>query len=278
MVAINVFRRYYPIMTTKTSNAAPSRTTSLGHSPGPLLRVDDGPRGSTILQLAMETASGTNWDRVQKHLAAAHAEVSPAEQTLTSRPIWIVTPEGTFLLPQAGKLGATRLGALIQAAADLDATPALPPEEAALFDAAGGVEDRAAAAAAMAASGNEYMALVETALDVAQAAALLSLTPARIRQRLNKARTLYGFKDAAGDWRLPSFQFIGTGKARRVLPGVEVVLPHIRPDVRPLEVARFFMHPHPDLEHPTRDETMSPIAWLAGGNSPEALVPLAEEV
>jgi hypothetical protein len=71
----------------------------------PLIRIDDGPRGSRILQLAMETASGSNWAHAQKQL------LHPSDAS-----VWIVTQEGTFLLPLTGKLTTATLIALIQAA------------------------------------------------------------------------------------------------------------------------------------------------------------------
>ena len=135
-------------------------------------------------------------------------------------------------------------------------TSRLPPEEEALFRAAGAVEDHAAAAAAIAASKADREALIAAAFDVATASKRLGVTTARIRQRL-KARTLYGFK-VGGVWCLPRFQFVGA-RASRLVPGLDKVIPHIREDADPLEVVRFMTLPQCDLE----DEQGAPNTVVA---------------
>jgi hypothetical protein len=226
--------------------------------------VDMGPRGATIMRTAM--------DIIKTPDAGSPA---PADE---GDPIWIATSEGTFQIPNAGHPIPTKdILALFAAAVSLYRSPRLPPSEAALFDAAGATEDVAAASTATAASTREFTALLATSLDVAAAAALLGCTPARVRQRLNKERSLYGFKQGV-DWCIPRFQFIGSAKKQRLLPGLDVVVPHLREDARPLAVSRFFTLPHSDLEDPSSDEPLSPKEWLAAGHPPEAVIPLAEEI
>jgi len=145
-----------------------------------------------------------------------------------------------------------------------------PPEETALTR--GGVEPvsaeelrlvegRAAAA---------YQELREQSLSVEDAADRLGVNSSRVRQRL-AARSLYGVKDGNA-WRLPAFQFVTEG----LVPGIEVVLRRLPPEVSPLAVARWLVTPNPDLT--TRDDDehpLSPRQWLLEGHPPEAAAALA---
>jgi hypothetical protein len=122
----------------------------------------------------------------------------------------------------------------------------------------------------------QYAALVGTSLSVAQAAAHLGVAESRVRQRLGE-RTLYGIK-LPGGWRLPRFQFAAHGTARGTVPGIERVLPHLAPDLHPLEVVGWLTTPNPDLVVDDADEDgrpVSPLAWLSAGLSPDAVVALA---
>jgi hypothetical protein len=108
---------------------------------------------------------------------------------------------------------------------------------------------------------------------VNEAAARLSVTPARVRQRL-AAMSLYGVNDS-GRWHLPLFQFTPDG----TIPGLREVLarlPRAAP-LHPLAVQYFFTQPHVDL----RDDDgrpQSPLIWLASGGSPSDVAELIAEL
>jgi len=118
----------------------------------------------------------------------------------------------------------------------------------------------------------EFAALLATALSVEETAALLGVHQTRIRQRLT-ARTLYGLRDR-NVWRLPRFQFAGG----RVVPGAERVFPALPPSAHPVEVARWFTAPDPDLVVGADETPVSPRDWLAGGREPAEVARLAAEL
>ncbi len=126
----------------------------------------------------------------------------------------------------------------------------------------------------------DHMALVETSLSTAQAAALLGVDVSRVRQRIH-ARSLAGF-DHEGEWRLPRFQF----ERKNVLPGLAQVLAVLPLDLTPLDLATWFLAPNVDLEGgPASGSTaadtatpVSPRAWLLRGSSPDAVVTLARHL
>lgn len=114
-----------------------------------------------------------------------------------------------------------------------------------------------------------YSALLATSYDVPQVARLLGVDRSRVRQRL-AARTLYGIKRTAG-WRLPRFQFAED----RPLPGLEVVLARLRPEVHPLVLYRWFTTPNPDLVDGEGEDPVSPRDWLLAGGDPATVGELA---
>ncbi len=116
----------------------------------------------------------------------------------------------------------------------------------------------------------DYMALIETSVTTARAAAMLDVDSSRIRQRLRE-RTLFGI-EYENEWRLPRFQF----ERKKVLPGLNVVLPALPPDVNPLDVAAWFLEPNVDLEMAAAPT--SPRAWLLRGGSPAAVAALAQQL
>jgi len=118
----------------------------------------------------------------------------------------------------------------------------------------------------------EYAALLATGLTVEDAAGLLGVHQTRVRQRLT-ARTLYGLRDG-NVWRLPRFQFEGS----RVVPGAERVFPALSPNAHPVEVARWFTGPDPDLVVGPDETPVSPRDWLAGGRDPAEAARLAAEL
>jgi hypothetical protein len=115
-----------------------------------------------------------------------------------------------------------------------------------------------------------HAALVGSSLTVNQAAQQLGVDPSRVRQRLQD-RTLYGFKQR-GEWRLPAFQF----EAQGLLPGLDLVLPRLDPNLHPVVVLRWLTLPCPDLE--IGEQPVSPRDWLRTGGSPSLVAALAAEL
>ncbi|WP_092536105.1 DNA-binding protein [Amycolatopsis arida] len=109
--------------------------------------------------------------------------------------------------------------------------------------------------------------LAESSLTVGEAAARLGVDDSRIRHRL-KDRRLTGWKDQGG-WRLPNWQFTGSG----VLPGLDVVLRAVPDDQPALVVAAFMNTPQSDLE--INDRPATPRQWLLAGGDPERVAQLA---
>lgn len=105
--------------------------------------------------------------------------------------------------------------------------------------------------------------LVKTALTVDQAAALLGVTPDRIRRRLTQ-RTLLGIR-VGPTYRLPTFQFTED----RELPGWNRVAP-VFPDTAHMTAIAYFMTTQrPDLTD--AGEPLSPVQWLYYGSDPDLL-------
>lgn len=126
----------------------------------------------------------------------------------------------------------------------------------------------------------DHMALVETSLSTAQAAALLGVDVSRVRQRIH-AGSLTGF-DHEGEWRLPRFQF----ERKNVLPGLAQVLTVLPHDLSPLDLATWFLAPNIDLDAAASSRSaaadtgppLSPRAWLVGGGSPDTVAQIARHL
>jgi uncharacterized protein len=118
----------------------------------------------------------------------------------------------------------------------------------------------------------DYLALVETSLTAADAARLLHVDVSRIRQRLREG-SLIGVEHE-GEWRLPRFQF----ERGHVLPGLAEVVAALPAEANALEVAEWFLNPHPDLETDGRDKPFSPREWLLRGMPPERIAALARQL
>ena len=118
-------------------------------------------------------------------------------------------------------------------------------------------------------SAAEYAALLASSLSVEQAAALLGVDGSRVRHRLAEG-TLYGVKDRH-TWRLPAFQFAG----RRLVSGLERVLPHLPGGLHPLAVLGWLTRPNPDLYLDADETPVSPLDWLRAGHDPERVARLA---
>ncbi|MCP2202703.1 DNA-binding protein [Lentzea flava] len=112
-----------------------------------------------------------------------------------------------------------------------------------------------------------HAVLRDSALTVAEAARQLQVDTSRIRHRLGVGR-LVGWKDR-GSWRLPAWQFAGTG----VLPGLETVLAAVPSDQPALVVAAFMTTLQEDL--PVDGKPATPRDWLLAGGDPRRVADLA---
>lgn len=121
----------------------------------------------------------------------------------------------------------------------------------------------------------EYARLLQSSLNVEQAAARLEVNPSRIRQRLAaEPRTLYGVKEGRS-WRLPQFQFAG----KKLVPGIDQVLATLPRDLHAVAVQRWFTTPHSDLHaDPEEEQSIAPLDWLRSGGDPEVVAELAREI
>lgn len=120
----------------------------------------------------------------------------------------------------------------------------------------------------------EYANLVRDSYSTEEAATLLDVNSSRIRQRVARdPRTLYGIRLSHG-WRIPRFQFDG----RRLIPGMEHVLPALPRDMHPVAVHRWFTMPNLDLLDENEEERLSPLDWLRTGRSSQAVAELAADL
>ena len=106
---------------------------------------------------------------------------------------------------------------------------------------------------------------------VAEVAAALHVSPARIRQRALE-RTLYAIR-VDDEWRFPRWQFDDAG---RPIPGIATVVAALSRGVHPVAVWRFLSEPNPDLE--ILGEPVSPLAWLRTGGDPAPVAAVAREL
>jgi hypothetical protein len=119
-------------------------------------------------------------------------------------------------------------------------------------------------------SAMRYARLVESSLTTKTAAKRLGVATSRIRQLLQAPPSLYGFKDDAGSWQLPAFQFTDTG----TVPGIRKVIPSLPDEMHPLEVLNWFESANPDLV--VEERPVSPLDWLRSGYEPEVVAHLAD--
>jgi hypothetical protein len=152
-------------------------------------------------------------------------------------------------------------------------SPPLTEAEASLLDEAGLVEG-GGWAGAVEKSLIEFELLLRQSLTLAKAARILDVNESRLRQRLS-AHTLYGIKDGRS-WKVPTFQF--DPKRKKLVRGIDKVLPHVHPDAHPLAVVRWFSTPHQDLVLGQDEQPVTPLQWLAGGGTTETVAELAEEI
>ena len=121
----------------------------------------------------------------------------------------------------------------------------------------------------------KYDALLQSSLSVEEAAHRLGLTPGQVVQRITaRPARLYAIRREA-TWALPEFQFEGAG----LVPGFEVVVPHLSPELHPLGVLNWFHLPNPDLPEDDREERdLSPREWLRSGRPPAIVASLAADL
>lgn len=110
-------------------------------------------------------------------------------------------------------------------------------------------------------------ALTSDGLTVEEAASVLGVTAARVRQRIADG-DIATIRRTEGHV-LPRWQFIGD----TVVPGLRVVVPAAA-TLHPLAFARFMSRPCSELV--IDDEPVSPVAWLAGGGSATTVADLVE--
>jgi hypothetical protein len=112
-----------------------------------------------------------------------------------------------------------------------------------------------------------HAVLRDSALTVGEAARQLQVDTSRIRHRLGVGR-LVGWKDKGG-WRLPAWQFAGSG----VVPGLDTVLAAVPPDQPALVVAQFMTTAQEDL--PVDGRPATPRDWLLAGGDPRRVADFA---
>jgi len=105
----------------------------------------------------------------------------------------------------------------------------------------------------------------------AEVAAVLHVSPARIRQRALE-RTLYAIR-VDDEWRFPRWQFDDAG---RPLPGISTVASALSRRVHPVAVWRFLGEPNPDLV--VLGGPVSPLEWLRTGGDPAPVAAIAREL
>jgi hypothetical protein len=110
--------------------------------------------------------------------------------------------------------------------------------------------------------------LMTDSLSTAEAAELLGVDGARIRQRLGE-RTLFGVKAPGGEWRLPRLQFVSNGE----VPYLSQLLKALPQDLHPVEVFSWLSTPNADLE--LRGQELTPLQWLLAGAPVDVVAELA---
>lgn len=115
-----------------------------------------------------------------------------------------------------------------------------------------------------------YVAMMDDALSVAEAAKRLRVDQSRIRQLLSNG-SLYGLK-VKGEWRLPRFQFTTRG----LVPGIQQLLRALPEDLHPVEVLTWLSSPDPDLE--VGEQSLSPLEWVRSGGDPERASVVARDL
>jgi hypothetical protein len=148
--------------------------------------------------------------------------------------------------------------------------------EAQVFREGGPAVDRTAVARVRARSAAADAELRATAASVAQVAAALGVTEARVRQRC-KDRTLWAIRDGQR-WTLPIIQFAADPRRQAVntsqIHGLDEVFPAIPQDWHPLSVRGFLATPQSDLVVDGQQQT--PLDWLGSGGDVDAVLRMVQ--
>ncbi|MBN9611693.1 MAG: hypothetical protein BGO26_05320 [Actinobacteria bacterium 69-20] len=161
---------------------------------------------------------------------------------------------------------------LIEAAlaAAPSATPSpspLTPDEAAIYDEAGMVEDVQALQQQAADSAARFLALLATAIPVAEAAARIGVSRSRMQQMI-AARDVWALRQGSR-WLLPAIQF----DEDALISGWSTFARAFPESAHPLEILGLLTSAQPELHVGGRPQTV--IDWLRGGGSPLAAASLA---
>lgn len=143
----------------------------------------------------------------------------------------------------------------------------LTPDEAAIYDAAGMVEDPDALQEQAAGAAARFVALLATAIPVAGAAARIGVSRSRMQQMI-AARDVWALRQGSR-WVLPAIQFDGD----RFVVGWSTVARALPESAHPLEVLGFVTTVQPELYADGRPHSV--IDWLRSGGSPERAAALA---
>lgn len=143
----------------------------------------------------------------------------------------------------------------------------LTPTEAAIYDQAGLAADHRALQQQVADVAARFVALLATAIPVADAAARIGVSRSRMQQMVT-ARHVWAVRQRAR-WVLPAVQFDGDA----LLPGWPTVARALPESAHPLEILGFVTTPQAELQ--LRGRPQSVRDWLRSGGSPEAVEPLA---
>lgn len=150
------------------------------------------------------------------------------------------------------------------------ATPSpspLTPDEAAIYDDAGMVEDFQALQQQAADSAARFVALLATAIPVTEAAARIGVSRSRMQQMI-AARDVWALRQGSR-WVLPAIQFDDD----RLVAGWSTVARELPESAHPLEILGLLTAAQPELHMGGR--SLSVIDWLRGGGSPLAAASLA---
>lgn len=119
----------------------------------------------------------------------------------------------------------------------------------------------------------KFAKLVSSSLASAEVAAMLKLTPSRVRQMI-RSREIYSFV-VNGRRLIPPFQF----HEGALVNNIRQVLPNLRIGLHPVGVDQWFRRDNPELIIDENSvEHRSPIDWLSEGRNPEKVSFLASYI
>lgn len=150
------------------------------------------------------------------------------------------------------------------------AAPAPSPlalAEAAIYDHAGMGEDREALQQQATDVAAQFIALLATAIPVADAAPRIGVSRSRMQQMIS-SRDVWAVRRGTR-WAVPAVQFDGD----TLLPGWAIVARALPEAAHPLEILGFLTTPQPELTLDGRPQSVRD--WLRSGGSPLAAEPLA---